>query len=176
MPPRRRSATPIDPKSEAELREIQRILQKYARQPEWDKIIRRELSKIEGPALAKVRAKIRGIPSKTRNRGSRGGRQTSLRSEMIRAVKFNVDTSRQYTGAFIFLDARAMPSGRENLPAYMEGVRYYTRWRHPVFGDYDTWVTQRGHKYFYRTLRPFEVKAAQAAEVAIQQIRKDLRA
>jgi hypothetical protein len=176
MPPRRRTSVPLDRKSREELEEIQRILTKYARLPEWDSIIRKELAKIEGPATAKLKSKIRGIPSRVRNRGSRGGRQTSLRSEMIRAVKFNVDTSAQYTGAFIFLDAREMPEGRENLPAYMEGVRYYTRWRHPVFGDYDNWVTQKRHPYFYRTLRPFEVKTAKAAEEAIKAIRKDLGA
>lgn len=173
---RRRTSIPMDKKSREELEEMQRILTKYARLPEWDSIIRKELARIEGPATTKVKAKIRGLPSRTRNRGSRGGKRTSLRTEMVRAVKFNVDTTSQYTGAFIYLDARKMPSGRENLPAYMEGVRYYTRWRHPVFGDTDNWVTQKRHPYFYRTLRPFEVKTAKAAEAVIKEIRKDLGA
>ncbi len=171
-----RSRTPVDRKSVEELREIQKILTKYSKLPEWQKIVKRELAKVEGPAIAKVKTKIRAIPSRTKNRGSRGGRQTSLRREMVRAVRFNVDTSKEYTGAFIYLDARVMPSGRENLPAYMEGVRYYTRWRHPVFGNEDEWVTQKRHPYFYRTLRPFELQTAKAAEAAITAIRKDMQA
>jgi len=173
-PRKPRSRAPLERKSQEELEEIQRILTKYGRLPEWQAIIKRELSKIEGPAMAAVQAKIRAIPSKVRRRGERGGR--SLRREMIEALRFNVDTSKEYTGAFIFMDARRMPSGRENLPAYMEGVRYYTRWRHPVFGNEEHWVTQPRHPYFYRTLRPFEVQTAKAAEAAIQAIRKDLQA
>lgn len=172
----RRSRTPVDKKSREELEEIQRILKKYARQPEWDKIIRKELAKIEGPAMAKVSGKIRAIPSRTRNRGGRGGSRGSLRREMVQALRFNVDTNPQYTGAFLWLDARRLPGGRENLAAYMEGVRYYTRWRHPVFGDTENWVTQKRHPYFYRTLRPFELQTAKAAEAVIKAIRKDLDA
>ncbi len=164
----------MERKSQEELAEIQRILTKYGRLPEWQTVIKKELSKIEGPATAAVQSKIRAIPSRAKNRGKRGGR--SLRREMLRTLRFNVDTSKEYTGAFIFMDARRMPSGRENLPAYMEGVRYYTRWRHPVFGDEETWVTQPRRPYFYRTLRPFEVQTAKAAEAAIQAIRKDLQA
>lgn len=168
--------TPEQRKSDEELREIQKILTKYSKLPEFQGIIKRELSKIEGPAMAKVQAKIRAIPSRTRNRGSRGGRQTSLRREMVQALRFNVDTSKTYTGAFLWLDARRMPLDRDNLPAYMEGVPRYTRWRHQVFGNEEVWVTQKRHPYFYRTLRPFEIQTAKAAEAAIKAIGKDLKA
>lgn len=161
----------VDRKSREELEEIQRLLRKYAKHPTWDRIIRSELAKLEKPAMAAVQRKIRAIPSRTK-RHIRGGRD--LRAEMITALKWNVDTTRDYTGAFLFLDAYSMPHGRENLPAYMEGIRYYTRWRSPIFGDMDRWKTQPKHPYFYRTLRPYELKVAKAAEQVINTIVKDI--
>jgi hypothetical protein len=92
---------------------------------------------------------------------------------MVRALKTNVDTNPQYTGGFVWLDANEMPSGEENLPAYMERIRRYTRWRHQVFGNENAWVTQRAHPYFYRTLKPWENTVADIAEnVIAQQVRE----
>ncbi len=169
--PRRPAATK---KSVEELKKLERELQKYARLPQWHDKIKAELRGPVQEAEAKVKSKILAIPSRTRNRGGRGGRQESLRRKMVRATKSNVETRNDLTGGFVWVDAYSMPSGEENLPAYMEGIRRYTRWRHMVFGDAETWVTQRAHPYFRRTIRPYESKAIAVAEKVIDQVKRDL--
>lgn len=118
-----------------------------------------------------MKLKVLAIPSRGMN--ARKGRE-SLRRKIYRAVKTNVDTSPQFTGAFVWVDAYEMPSGEENLPAYMERVRRYGRWRKPVFGNREVWATQKAHPYFYRTLRPFEKTTADVAEKVLGQMRKEL--
>lgn len=161
----------LDNRSARDLEKIQVRLRKYATRSTWDKKIRRELAGPLRDAEQVVKLKILSIPS--RGLSARRGRE-SLRRKIHRAVKTNIDTSPQYTGAFLWVDAYEMPSGEENLPAYMERVRRYTRWRKPVFGNREVWAGQRAHPYFYRTLRPFQERAADVAEDALDEMRKDV--
>lgn len=169
--PRRPAVTK---KSVEELKKLQKDLQRYSRLPQWHDKIKTELRGPVREAEEKVRAKILSIPSRTRNRGGRGGHQESLRRKMVAALKSNVETRKDLTGGYVWVDAYAMPSGEENLPAYMEGIRRYTRWRHMVFGDPEVWVTQRAHPYFRRTVRPYEAKSIAVAEKVIDQVKRDL--
>lgn len=161
-------------RSVEELKQLEKDLRRYSKLPAWHDRIKAELRGPVREAEAKVKSKILSIPSRVRNRGGRGGRQESLRQKMVRATKSNVETTDDLTGGFVWVDARSMPSGEENLPAYMEGIRRYTRWRHMVFGDPDVWVTQRAHPYFRRTLRPYEAKSIAVAEKVIDQVKRDL--
>lgn len=158
-------------RSVEELKRLQKDLRRYSRRDGWDAKIKKELRGPADDAERAVKAAIQRIPSKGRN--ARKGRR-SLRSAMVRAVKSNVDTTRDYTGAFVYVDAYSMPSGDENLPAYMERVRRYTRWRHQVWGIETNWVTQKAHPYFYRTLRPYETVAADVAENVIDQVKREV--
>lgn len=166
-----RRSVQLDRKSLEELKKLQKDLHKFAQRPTWDKKIRNELVGPIRDAERAVRTKIMSIPSK--GLSARRGHEP-LRNKINRALKTSVDTSAQYTGAFIWVDAYSMPSGEENLPAYMERVRRYGRWRKPVFGNREVWATQRAHPYFYRTLRPFEVETAKVAETVIDQFRREL--
>lgn len=161
----------LDGRSAEDLKKIQTRLNKYASRPVWDRRIQHELRGPIRAAERAVRLKILSLPS--RGLSARRG-QESLRRKIFRALKTNVDTSAQYTGAFIWVDAYSMPSGEENLPAYMERVRRYTRWRKPVFGNREVWATQRAHPYFYRTLRPFQEEAADVAEKVLDDMKKDV--
>jgi hypothetical protein len=161
----------LDNRSAEDLKKLQDRLHKYASRSVWDKKIQRELRGPIRNAERAVKLKILSIPSK--GLSARQGRE-SLRRKIYRSVRTNVDTSAQYTGAFIWVDAYEMPTGEENLPAYMERVRRYTRWRKPVFGDREVWATQRAHPYFYRTLRPFQVEAAEVAEKTLDDMKRDV--
>jgi len=154
-----------------ELKKLQRDLRRYSRRGGWDAKIKEELKGPANDAERAVKASIQRIPSKGQT--ARKGRR-SLRAAMVRAVKTNVDTTRDYTGAFVYVDAYSMPVGDQNLPAYMERIRRYTRWRHEVYGIETLWVTQKAHPYFYRTLRPFESVAADVAENVIDQVKREL--
>lgn len=166
-----RRSVELDKRSAEELRKLQRDVRKFARRPEWDKRIRRELVGPVRDAERAVKLKILSLPSRGLN--SRRGRET-LRHKIYRAVKTNVDTGPVYTGAYVWVDAYEMPSGEENLPAYMERVRRYGRWRRPVFGNREVWATQKAHPYFYRTLKPFENATGDVAEKVLGQMRKEL--
>lgn len=157
---------PEQRRSVEELKKLQTDLRKLSKRGGWDAKIRQELKGPVEDAKRAVTKKILAIPSK--GVSARQGRE-SLRRKMIRALKTNVDTNPQYTGGFVWLDANEMPSGEENLPAYMERIRRYTRWRHQVFGNENVWVTQRAHQYFYRTLKPWENTVADVADRVIQQ-------
>lgn len=166
-----RRSVELDKRSVEELKKLQRDVRKFAQRPEWERRIRRELTGPIRDAERAVKLKILSIPSKGGN--ARHGRE-SLRRKIYRAVKTKVDTTPQYTGAFLWVDAYEMPSGEENLPAYMERTRRYTRWRKPVFGNREVWATQKAHPYFYRTLKPFENTTADVAEKVMGQMRKEL--
>lgn len=155
-------------KSVEELKQLQKDLRRYSKLPTWHDKIKAELRGPVREAEAKVKSKILSIPSRNRTRGE------SLRRKMVRATKSNVETRNDLTGGFVWVDAYSMPSGEENLPAYMEGIRRYTRWRHMVFGNPEAWVTQRAHPYFRRTLRPYEAKSIAVAEKVIDQVKRDL--
>lgn len=161
----------LDNRSEADLRKIQGRLRKYSSRPVWDKRIKRELIGPLRDAERAVKLKVLSLPSK--GLSARRGQET-LRHKIYNAIKTNVDTSPQYTGAFIWVDAYSMPSGEENLPAYMERVRKYTRWRKPVFGNREVWATQKAHPYFFRTLRPFEVETADVADDLLKKMKRDV--
>lgn len=162
-------------KSVEELKKLQKDLRRYSKLPQWHTRIQAELRGPVREAEEKVKSKILSIPSRTANRGGRGGRRESLRRKMVRATKSNVETTKpDLTGGFVWVDAYEMPTGEENLPAYMEGIRRYTRWRSPVFGDTENWKTQRAHPYFRRTLRPYEAKSIAVAEKVIDQVKKDI--
>lgn len=169
---------PRAPKKTAEeLEKLQKDLIRYSKMPGWESKIRAELKGPVEEAERKVKARIMSIPSGTVERGRRGGMRQSLRRSMVRATKSGVGnrgTVRDIIGGFVWVDAPSMPQGQENLPAYMEGIRRYTRWRHMVFGNEEEWVTQRAHPYFRRTVRPYEAKGIAVAEKVIDQVQREL--
>jgi hypothetical protein len=125
------------------------------------KQLRRELSagmrQALAPAVPQVRAAYRAEASRTIRR-FRGG--PSLRSLLASATRAEVRTSGRLAGARIRVDGRRMPPGMRALPKAYEGAK---RWRHPVFGDRETWVAQEPHPTFYRTAAA-AVSEAQAVE------------
>jgi hypothetical protein len=85
------------------------------------------------PILADVRQEALQLPS-------HGTKHTGLRARLAAGV----DTE-QYGKSRIRVVARAEP-GEEALPRGMDsGIR---GWRHPVYGNKEVWVTQRGGSWF----------------------------
>ena len=100
-----------------------------------------------------VRAAALAIPSKRES--ARRGRR-SLRRSIARATQTRVRMAGPRAGVLVWVNPKRMPPGQQNLPAYMEGLRPFQRWRKPLFGDTEHWYTQRPHPYFYRAVRPHE--------------------
>lgn len=62
-----------------------------------------------------------------------------------------IDLSMRYTGrmagAYIVAHRNKMPKGHEALPGLFENGPF----RHPVFGDKEVWVAQKGYPFMYST-------------------------
>lgn len=93
-----------------------------------------------GFALARA---TKGDVSKVTTRRLRSTiKRSGLRDSAARALKIEyrerATSSRPFLGVRIRMSASSMPPDQRRLPKHMN----YGRWRHPVFGDRDAWVTQ----------------------------------
>lgn len=72
----------------------------------------------------------------------RGERARGLRSASAAALKIEyrekATASRPFLGIRVRMSSKAMPYDQRRLPKHLN----YGRWRHPVFGNADAWVTQ----------------------------------
>ncbi|MEW9874036.1 hypothetical protein [Arthrobacter sp. HS15c] len=141
----------------------------------WDKVARRDLRAnlraAADPAMADVRAEVQGpTPPKADQRSAREIRRgKSIRTSAARArnrnivrqalasgVRSSIKTGRvskktgDVSGEGIRIEAtkKKLPAGQEPM-LYLYGR---DKFRHPVFGDTETWVNQRGKPWFYRPI------------------------
>lgn len=121
--------------------------------------IRREAN---GKALLKemrtaFRAEIKPAVQAVKANYAGGGR---VRPALRRATRGEVRTSGKQAGIRVRVDGRKVSLGGHSgsIPALWEG--YKRPWRHPVYGDRDTWVTQQPPNPggFDRATKPFEQK------------------
>jgi hypothetical protein len=118
------------------------------------------------PILAQVKAAYRAGPSKGRSHEG-----PDLRVLLARAARIEVRTTGKLAGARLRVDGRKMPDQMKSLPAMWEGL---VRWRHPVFGDRETWVQQDSHPTFYRIVTPQEDRVGRAIDQVLDDIRDKL--
>jgi hypothetical protein len=127
-----------------DLKAVTRALGKFAD----GKVLKRELSQgmrdVLRPVVEQVKAAYRSAPSM-----GRPHQGPSLRGLLAKATRMEVRTAGKLAGARVRVDGRRMPPGMRALPKAHEGVK---RWRHPVFGDRETWVQQRSHPTFGPTV------------------------
>ncbi|MFJ6729988.1 hypothetical protein ACIQPQ_34325 [Streptomyces sp. NPDC091281] len=133
--------------------------------PEIKKRFRKELRAVATPFVPLVRSSIRSIPS------TRPYTADGLRGRMSKATRVEVRTVGRDAGVAIRVDGRKMPSNMKALPKGMEGTK---RWRHPVFGNREFWVTQQPHPYFFRVVRPAGVAGRRAAARVVSSITRDV--
>ncbi|MFC5187135.1 hypothetical protein [Actinomadura harenae] len=154
------------------LRELARTF----RQLEDGKVLRKALrAELKRTAVQLQRAEqkaVTALPSKAQN--ARLARM-ALRRRVSRATQIRIRMAGPRTGVMVWVNPRRMPAGQGNLPAYLEGLRPFSRWRHPVFGRAtDRWVTQRPHPWFYRTAYRYEGQAQRAAAQAINRLADEI--
>lgn len=128
----------------------------------------KELRKAAQPIVMDARTNILGMPSSAR------GARIPLRATIAREVKVQTRWSGRNTGVRIRVGKRKMPRGFRNAPKRLNSGR---GWRHPVFGDLETWVQQSGRPSWFhdatRSHRP-EVRRAvlRAMNAAVERIAK----
>lgn len=148
-----------------DLRRISRELNRMDNQ-EIKKRFRKELRAVATPFVPLVRNSIKSIPSK------RPYTAEGLRGQMAKATRVEVRTVGRDAGVAIRVDGRKMPAKKKALPKGMEGTK---RWRHPVFGNREVWVTQQPHPYFFRVVRPAGVAGRRATTRVVNSITRDIR-
>lgn len=147
-----------------ELRRVSRE-QRRMDNPEIKKRFRKELRAAAAPLVPRVRSSIRSIPS------GRGYSPQGLRGQMARATRLEVKTSGRQAGVAIRVDGRKMPSHMKSLPSMVEGKK---RWRHPVFGNREVWVSQPSQPYFYNVVRTAGPASRRAVNKVLNGITKDI--
>jgi len=135
------------------------------------KRLRRELKESAKPMVPAVQRAVLALPSK--GQSARAGRP-SLRARVARATQIRVRASGTRPGVTVWINPRRMPEGQKNLPAYMEGIRPFHRWRHPVFGDEDVFVQQPPKPFFYRAVRPLQDEVSRAGTRIINDIQREI--
>lgn len=152
------------------LRDLVRDLRRHSDGKQLRKRLRKEL-KGTGTRIVKAEKQaVRALPSKGQN--ARLGRP-STRRQVARATQLRVRTNGPTAGVMVWVNPKKMPPGKQSVPAYMEGVRPYQRWRHPVFGR-EAWTTQRATPWFYRTAGRYGGEAQRAAQRVIDGIAREI--
>jgi hypothetical protein len=154
-----------------DLAALMRSLRRAENGRELRKQLRRDLRGAAKPAIPAIRSKVKSLPS--RGESKRRGRPP-LRRSVARATRLQMTARNNFVGVTVRVDPKKMPPGMHNLPAYLEGRDPFHRWRHPVFGDTDTWVQQRSRPYFYDTMRRFTPDAERAIAQAAESIQRQI--
>lgn len=105
-----------------------------------------------------------------RARTPRGG--FGLRATIARGAKSSVRFSGKRVGLRIFMDNSHMPRSQRNLPSHLDNPR---GWRHPVFGNRSTWVTQRGEPYFRRVMVRHTPRVREVVRRAVSDALRELQ-
>lgn len=102
--------------------------------------LRRVIAQRVKPYVQRVKANVRNIPT-------HGTRHTGLRRRVARGVSAKVRTGRT---PGVTIQTRMSDPAEAGIP---RGLDRREGWRHPVFGNNDTWVQQTtGGSWFRQTL------------------------
>ncbi|MFF5988137.1 hypothetical protein [Prauserella flavalba] len=95
-----------------------------------------------------------------------------LRSSVARAVGTQVRSGGRSASVRIRVNSRQLPPDQQQLPGYMNTGS----WRHPVFGNRNTWVAQtaRPKEWFDRPMRKHGVRIRRRAVQVVGDIKREI--
>lgn len=70
-----------------------------------------------------------------------------LRDQIARSIKVQISTAARNPGVRIVQSGAALPASKKRMGKTWESATF----RHPVFGNTETWVAQSGSPYFFKT-------------------------
>jgi hypothetical protein len=153
-----------------DLKAVGKALKQQADGKELRKQLAKELRSEIRPMVQAVKAAWLAAPSRGHATSSRSRRsEPNLRTLLAKATAGQVRFTGKEAGVRVRTDGRKLPDGMKALGGYAEGIRR-RGWRHPVFGDTETWVQQRAFPRFYRTVQPDESRARQACIDAVDTV------
>lgn len=115
-----------------------------------------------GRRARKSRKNVRAAIERTSRKKGLG-----LRESIARSTKLQV-TAR---GVRFYVDSSKMPESQRNLPYLLDSPK---GWRHPLFGDREDWVDQKGQPYFGSTIKRNAPGFRRAIENAMNEVKRDL--
>lgn len=126
------------------------------------------------PIVSQVQAGYRAAPSHGHGTATRARQaQPDLRGLLAKATQMQVRTSGKQAAVRIGVSGKRMPSGKRGLPRGWEGTG--RPWRHPVFGDRTTWVTQpRPRRVFDPIVQPHLPRVVAAVNEARDEVARKL--
>lgn len=99
-------------------------------------------------------------------------RSTGLRGRVARALALEVKTTGTPRVRFVAKPDK-MPAGEQKMPRHLDNPK---GWRHPVFGDPEMWVAQRGGSWFWppikRKIRLFRQRLDEAITATVEKIER----
>jgi len=126
-----------------------------------------ELRQAAQPLVPRVQRAWRTAPG---FQGRRRPGQPNLRELLAKATRVEARLTGKQAGVRVRTDGRRMPDQMKALPGYAEGIRRRP-WRHPVYGNRDTWVTQQPFPRFYDAIGGTdEVAARRAVNQAVDKV------
>lgn len=131
------------------------------------------------PAVRALRSATRAADVSGRRRGGRPFRASvpsrGLRAPMARAIESDISTSATGARVDIRLREGSVPPRIRRLVKYVLGSA--TRWRHPVMGNRNAWVSQNAPNVWWKTLQPFlprfNREVAEATRRTEEQLRRE---
>lgn len=146
--------------------EFRDLAKRLRKSPELRKRLRKNIQAAGRPVVNDVRTAVKTVRVKsTRGGGSKSRRDynverastgqaeayalrrgAGLRDTVARATKLEL-TNR---GVRIVVRGSALPDDQRSLPRHLDSEK---GWRHPVFGNREEWVTQRGTPWFAVTIQ-----------------------
>lgn len=104
------------------------------------------------PTVAALKSAVLSVETEVpgAKRPARGARSTNLRVRIARAIQVKLTTSGWRSGVRIRVDGTKLGEQRA-LPKALDSPR---GWKHPVFGDRNVWVAQRGEPWWGVTIEP----------------------
>lgn len=155
----------------ADLRTIARELSKMDDRKVKD-LLKRRIEDAAKPFVPRVRASVMAIPTT-------GTKTTGLRgriADCVQVASWEPRGSTRQVSVAVEIDPKKMPDRERGLPLYMEGTpeKRHDRWRHPVYGNRDNWVTQPSHPYFYQAASGFGRAAGDAVKAALDDITRQI--
>jgi hypothetical protein len=152
-----------------DLKAISRALRHHADGKRLRKELMVDLKAAAEPLVPRVQAAWRRAPAAKapKTRGRRG--QSDLRELLAKSTWVQARLTGKQAGVSVRTDGRRMPNQMKALPGYVEGIRRRP-WRHPVYGNRDTWRNQRPFPRFYDAARPDEALARRKVNEAIDRV------
>lgn len=121
----------------------------------------------ERTRYAYARSKVKDREKKQ----ARAQRGSGLRSTIASAIKLEIKTGKTTAAVRIVVDGSKLPPGQRTLPAHLDSKK---GWRHPVFGNREVWVAQRGKPWFETTIRKHLKTVQKSILAAMDELAKEI--